>query len=202
MNEQFTKKDYIELRQQLKSVLTKFRYEHTLGVEFTSASLAMCHKADINKAKIAGLLHDCAKCIDDDEKLKECIKYHIEVTEYEKKSKSLLHAKLGAYYAKSKYNIDDAEIINAIKYHTTGRPNMSLIEKIVFVADYIEPSRNQAPNLEYIRYISFKDLDLTVYEILKDTLGYLKENNQLIDDSSNQTFNFYKQLLKSNNGDR
>lgn len=89
----------------------------------------MCHKADINKAKIAGLLHDCAKCIDDDEKLKECIKYHIEVTEYEKKSKSLLHAKLGAYYAKSKYNIDDTDIINAIKYHTTGRPNMSLIEK-------------------------------------------------------------------------
>lgn len=199
MIEQFTKKDYIELRQQLKSALSKSRYEHTLGVEFTCASLAMCYKADINKAKLAGLLHDCAKCIDDDEKLKECIKYNIEVTEYEKKSKSLLHAKLGAYYAKSKYNIDDMEIINAIKYHTTGRPNMSLIEKIVFVADYIEPSRNQAPNLDYIRYIAFKDLDLTVYEILKDTLNYLNENNQLIDDSSNQTFNYYKQLLESKN---
>lgn len=199
MNKQFTKQEYIELRNKLKTVLSESRYEHTLGVEFTSANLAMCYKADIDKSKIAGLLHDCAKCIDDDEKLLECNRYNIKVSEYEKKVKSLLHSKLGAYYAKAKYNIDDDEILNAIKYHTTGRPNMSLIEKIVFVADYIEPSRNQAPNLDYIRYISYKDLDLAVYEILKDTLKYLNDNNQIIDDSSNQTYNYYKQLFESKN---
>lgn len=197
MNKQFDKNDYIKLRLKLKNVLSQSRYEHTLGVEFTSASLAMCHKGNISKAKVAGLLHDCAKCIDNNDKIKECIKYDIDVTEYEKKSLDLLHSKLGSYYARVIYGIEDDEILNAVKYHTTGRENMTLTEKIVFVADYIEPSRNQAPNLDYIRYVSFKDIDLAVYEILKDTLMYLKKNNMLIDDSSIKTFNYYKEIVKN-----
>lgn len=196
MNEKFDKKYYMELRQKIKGKLSKSRYEHTLGVEFTAAALAMCHGADINKARIAGLLHDCAKCMDEDAQLKECIKYKINITSYEKECKSVLHSKLGAYYSKAVYKIEDDEIINAIKYHTTGRSDMTLLEKIIYVSDYIEPSRNQAPNLEYIRKLSFNDLDRAVYEILKDTLEYLKENNQVIDTSSNDTFEFYKSLLK------
>lgn len=196
MSEKYDKKYYMELRHKIKDKLSKSRYEHTLGVEFIAAALAMCHGADINKARIAGLLHDCAKCMDEDAQLKECIKYKIDITSYEKECTSLLHSKLGAYYSKAVYKIDDDEIINAVKYHTIGRPDMTLLEKIIYVADYIEPSRNQAPNLEYIRKLSFYDLDKAVYEILKDTLEYLKENNQVIDTSSNNTFEFYKSLLK------
>lgn len=195
MSEKYDKKYYIDLRKNLKDKLSKSRYEHTLGVEFTSAALAMRYECDIDKARIAGLLHDCAKCIDDDEKLSECIKHNIEVNDFEKKCKSLLHSKLGAYYAGSIYDIDDEEILNAIKYHTTGRANMTLLEKIVFVADYIEPSRNQAKNLTEIRKMSFINIDKAVLKILEDTLSYLTETSDVIDDGTWSSYNYYKSIL-------
>ncbi len=100
------------------------RFEHTLGVEYT-----------------AGLLHDCAKCLSDEKRLSICIKNSIPVHKLEKKNPFLLHAKVGAYLAEKKYHVEDPHILNAIRSHTTGRPNMSLLEKIVFIADYIEAER-------------------------------------------------------------
>lgn len=102
---------YIEdLRKQVKKALKedKMRYRHTLGVADTSACLAMRYGENMQKAYIAGLLHDCAKCVPDTVKLEECNRYGIEVTEFEKNSLYLLHAKLGAYYAKELYHIEDA----------------------------------------------------------------------------------------------
>ena len=132
---------YIEdLRKQVKKALKedKMRYRHTLGVADTSACLAMRYGVDMQKAYIAGLLHDCAKCVPDTVKLEECNRYGIEVTEFEKNSLYLLHAKLGAYYAKELYHIEDASICSAIYWHTTGHAGMTKLEEIVYIADYIE----------------------------------------------------------------
>ena len=120
MNQQITK-----IRRKLIAELDKERYEHTLGVMYTAASM------------LAGLLHDCAKCIPGENKIKMCEKYHLNVSEVERENPSLLHAKLGAFLAAKKYHIEDKEIINAIASHTTGHPHMTLLEKIIYIADYI-----------------------------------------------------------------
>ncbi len=167
------------------------RFEHTLGVEYTAAALAMCHGCDIQNARIAGLLHDCAKCLSDEKRLSICIKNSIPVHKLEKKNPFLLHAKVGAYLAEKKYHVEDPHILNAIRSHTTGRPNMSLLEKIVFIADYIEPGRKSAPNLKAIRALAFQDIDRALLKILEDTLDYLKESAGDIDPLTEETWKYY-----------
>lgn len=188
--------DMKHLRKKIKKVQDGKRYEHTLGVEYTAAALAMRFGADLEKAQIAGLLHDCAKCISDQEKLSICKKHKISVTESEQKAPFLLHAKVGAYLAHHKYGVKDQDILNAITYHTTGRENMSLLEKIIFVADYIEPGRKHAPNLGEIRLLAFQDLDRALIRILKDTLYYLETSEGEVDPSTEQTYNYYSDLKK------
>lgn len=192
---------YKKLRKKVKDVMTKARYEHTLGVEFKAASLAMRYGVDIDKAEIAGLLHDCAKCIDDEDKFDDCKKYKIELTDVEKRNPFLIHSKLGAVYANKLYGIDDEEVISAIRFHTTGKPDMTLLEKIIFIADYIEPGRDKAPNLKEIRQMAFIDIDEAMYMILKDTLDYLDKGEGEKDELTKDTFLFYKEIhdKKENN---
>ena len=118
----------------------------------------MRYGEDIEKAQVAGLLHDCAKCIPNDKKIRMCKERQIEISKVELKSPFLLHSKLGAYLAKEKYGVEDPDILSAIMWHTTGRPNMTRLEKIVFTADYIEPQRCKAENLPQVRRLAFHDL--------------------------------------------
>lgn len=185
---------YKKLRKKVKDVMTKSRYEHTLGVEFTAASLAMRYEVDIEKAELAGLLHDCAKCIDSEDTLDECKKYNIELTDVEKRNPFLIHSKLGAVHAKKLYGVDDEDIISAIRFHTTGKPDMTMLEKIIFIADYIEPGRDKAPNLKEIRKMSFIDIDEAMYMILKDTLDYLDKGEGEKDELTRDTYLFYKNI--------
>lgn len=108
-----------KISKKLMKELDEDRYRHTQGVMYTSAALAMRYGADLKKALLAGLLHDCAKCIPGHTKIKMCEKYNLEISEIERKNPSLLHAKLGAYLAKDKYDIEDEEILMAIRSHTT-----------------------------------------------------------------------------------
>lgn len=167
------------------------RFQHTLGVSFTAASLAMCYGENVWKAQVAGLLHDCAKCYSDKKNLALCEKHHIPVTDVERRNPFLLHSKVGGFLAMNEYKVNDMDIINAIIYHTTGRPQMSQLEKIVFIADYIEPGRNKAKNLEEIRKIAFQDLNITCKKILEDTLEYLKQGNGDIDPMTEKTYLYY-----------
>ena len=184
------------LQKHMKEELTEDRYEHTIGVMYTAESLAMRYGVDMEKAAAAGLLHDCAKCIPNQQKLKLCKKHHIEVSEQEKKNPSLLHAKLGAYLAKKCYGIDDEEILSAIRWHTTGKPEMSMLEIIIYVADYIEPNRDKAPNLKEIRKLCFVNIEEAFYEVLESTLAYLKEgSSDAIDSMTRKTYEFYKGKL-------
>lgn len=183
-----------QLKKAMKKVQDKRRYEHTLGVCYTAAALAMRYGEPLEKAQIAGLLHDCAKCLTDEKRLSICEKNGIEVSDIERRNPFLLHAKAGAYLAEKKYDVTDADILNAVAYHTTGRENMSLLEKIIFVADYIEPGRKQAPNLPQIRQLSFLDLDKAMVRILEDTVQYLKEsgNGREVDPATEVTLDYYR----------
>lgn len=193
------KYDFIKMQKKLVKYLDEDRFAHTLGVMYTCASLAMVHGYDLEDAQVAGILHDCAKCIPNKKKLKLCSQHNISVTAFEEEHPFLLHAKLGAYIARKKYDITDEEILSSITYHTTGRREMSLLEKIVYIADYIEPMRNKAPNLDKIRKLAFQDLDECLYEILKDTLEYLDENPQNVDNTTKEAFSYYKELHTNRN---
>lgn len=184
---------YTEMKKKLKKALDKERYEHTKGVMYTAASLAMAHGSSIENAMIAGLLHDCAKCIPNSEKLALCKKNDIIISSSEEANPSLLHAKLGALLAEYEYDIVNPEILHAIKVHTTGEPDMSILDKIIFIADYIEPGRDKAPNLDKVRELAFKDLNACMAQILRDTLIYLKSGQGIIDPTTELTYQFYKQ---------
>ena len=163
---------------------------------YTAASLAMCHGEDIDKALLAGLLHDCAKCLPGDTKIKLCKKYHLSVSEVEKSNPSLLHAKLGAFLAARKYHVKDKDIINAIASHTTGCPHMSLLDKIIYIADYIEPGRKELPNMAEVRRLAFMDIDDCLYRILEDSLEYLNSKSVPVDPMTEKTYLYYKEKRK------
>ena len=145
----------------------------------------------IEKAMLAGLLHDCAKCLSTEKKIGLCVKKNIDITEVEISNPGLLHAKAGMVLAEEEYGIKDAQILHAIRVHTTGEADMGLLDKILFVADYIEPNRCEAPRLEEIRKLAFSDLDRTVAEILYDTINFLNTKSGAIDPTTQITYNYY-----------
>jgi len=175
----------------IKKKLTPKRYVHSIGVEYTAANMAFIHGEDVQRARIAGLLHDCAKCIPVEEKLKKAIKFGLPVSESEQANPDLLHGKLGAYYAEKKCGVKDEGILSAITYHTTGKPGMNLLEKIIFVADYIEPNRKMIRDLPEIRREAYLDLDRCIRHILHNTLEYLSEKDTVIDSLTQETYDYY-----------
>lgn len=180
-----------DLKKDLKKQMDDSRYEHTMGVMYMCGALAMRYGYDLERAMLAGLMHDCAKCMPNAKKLKMAEKNHLEISDLEHKNPFMLHAKLGALLAKKKYDIEDEEVLDAIRWHTTGRPQMTLLDKIVYVADYIEPKRDKAPNLAQIRQMAFVDLDKALLKILEDTLGYLGDSPDSVDSMTKQTYEYY-----------
>lgn len=128
----------------------------------------------------------------DAKKLKVAEKHGLEITEIEQKNPFMLHAKVGALLAEKKYDIEDQEVLSAIRWHTTGKPDMTLLEKIVYVADYIEPKRDKAPNLKEVRKMAFVDLDQALLKILEDTLNYLGDSPDEVDMMTKATYDFIK----------
>ena len=149
-----------ELRPIAMSYLKPKRMPHVLGTEGEAAKLARRFGADETKARVAGLLHDCTKKLGMAEQLALCQQYGIQLDLLEQKALKLLHAKTGAAIARHVYGVDD-EVYQAILYHTTGRANMTLLEKILYLADYIEPSREFAndPDVVCLRETVYEDLD-------------------------------------------
>ena len=156
----------------------------------------MRYGANLEQALTAGLLHDCAKCVPADEKIKLCEKNHIEISDAEYKNPGLLHASWRFFCPGKIWNRKE-EILRSIESHTTGRPNMSLLDKIIYIADYIEPGRDVAPNLPEVRALAFVDIDACLYRILEDTLAYLAEKGATLDPATEETFLYYKNLKNS-----
>ncbi len=185
-------RDLEKYQKKLRHYMDKERYQHTLGVMYTSAALAMAYSYDLEKAMLAGLLHDCAKNVPNAKKIELCKKHHIKITDIERDNPFLLHAKVGALIAKKKYDVKDEEILHAIKVHTTGEPAMGTLDMILFIADYIEPGRDKAHNLPQIREMAFQNLEYAVEKILYDTLHYLNEKSGRIDPATEITYEYYK----------
>lgn len=183
----FSRENIDLIKADLKEKLPKKRYEHTLGVAYTAAALAMCYGEDILKAELAGILHDVAKAKKSSE-LKDDMKGYIDpytdgdyVALIADKAPQILHAVYAPYLAKKDYRIEDKDILSAIRWHTTGKKDMTMLEKIVFVADYIEPNRKKLPDLDRIRTLSFHDISEAVKVIAKSTIEYLGSQGMYID---------------------
>ena len=147
---------------------------------------------DRKKAEVAGLLHDCAKNYPNDLKIRLCKEYHIPLDDVLKEQKDLIHPFLGAEIAKREYLVDDEDILNAIRYHTTGRKEMSLLEKIIFLADYIEPNRTTFDGLEEARRLSYLDLDMAMRYTLEHTISYVKQRKLKLHALSLEALEYFK----------
>ena len=168
-----------ELTQKLKMNMDEQRFLHSLGVMKTAVELAAHYDADVKKAEIAGLLHDCAKGMNIEHQLKMVEYFGILLDDVEKRQKALIHGPLGAVTAKRDYGIIDVEILKAIKIHTTGDVNMSLLDKIIFLSDFIEPGRC-FPGVEELRVKAFKDLDDAIIDAFDSTIRYVLSKGSLL----------------------
>lgn len=198
--------DLAKFRKEMEKTLEPKRYEHTLSVAYTAANLAAVHGVDIEKALVAGMLHDCAKCLSYKKQMSLCVKNHIVLSETEAQEDSpLLHAKAGGVLAKLEYGITDEDILNAIYFHTTGRPQMSPLEQVIYISDYIEPGRKHMKrsaaiedeymqNLAAARKLAYQDLNEALCRILQDTLNHLAQKGGKIDPMTRKTYEYYKKL--------
>lgn len=157
-----------QLRPVALSYLKHKRIPHVLGTEQEAIRLAQRYGADVEKARVAALLHDCTKKLSMEEQLALCEKYGIQLDELEQKALKLLHSKTGAAIAKDVFGVDE-EIYSAIWYHTTGHANMTRLEKIIYLADYIEPSRD-FPGVDELRSVCYEDLDRGLLKGLEMTI--------------------------------
>lgn len=168
-----------DMKIKLKKSLKEDRYIHSLNVMEESVKLAMHYNADVEKAQIAGLLHDCAKNIGKDEEQKLIKKYNIVLDDIQQRSPALIHSILGVYVARDDYGIEDEEILNAIYWHTTGRAGMTILEKIIFVADYIEPGRTFDAARKAREY-AYEDIDRSVLLCADSTIMFLVGKGKVI----------------------
>lgn len=186
--------DFEVIKNKLEMILKKERYVHTLGVMYTAASIAMRYGENIETAMLAGLLHDCGKYCSEEEQIAICQKNNVLLTPSELAVPAMVHAKLGAFLAEYEYHVEDQNICNAILYHTTGRPDMTMLEKIIFLADYIEPGRKMIPGLTEIRTLTFQDIDKAVCLCAQNTLNYLNRVHRPIDPMTQKTYEFYTKM--------
>lgn len=190
------------LYETLSSTLPKKRYLHSLGVADTALLLACSYghpsREDAMRIRLAGLLHDCAKYLTGAELIRCCEENGIVMTEVEKSNTSLLHGKAGAYLAEKIYGVSDREILSAIRYHTTGRPDMGFLEKIIYIADFIEPGRDmvlEPHSLSEIRQVCFRDLDKGLCMVLRSVLDHVLAAGP-VDELTVETYEYYKSRQK------
>lgn len=171
----------------VKKQLTEHRYQHTIGVMETAIELAKRYGADEKKAELAAIFHDYAK-FRPKEEMKQIILEQNMPNDLLFHSTELWHAPVGAYLVQTEVGIRDEEILNAIRYHTSGRAEMTLLEKIVYLADYIEPGRI-FPGVEEVRALAQQDLDQALIQALKNTIQFLLKKNQPIYPDTIHTYN-------------
>ena len=162
----------------LKKALDSQRYEHTLGVADTARLMARCFHEDEEKAALAGRLHDCAKCLPLDKMIKAAKGEKPDAVMRE--SKALMHALAGMCMARELYGVEDEAVLSAIRWHTTGRAGMTRLEKIIYLADMIEPTRKPYPGLEELRRLCYTDLDAAMRFALKSSLAHVEAQGRTL----------------------
>lgn len=169
-----------QLQVEIKKMVSEKRYLHCLGVMEEAVKLAHRWGADEEKARIAGLVHDVAKEFDLMQSYNLCDMLGVKLDEVTRFEHKLLHAPLGAMYAKKMMGIEDEEIYDAICYHTTAKPDMPLLTKIIYVADAIEPNRDPYEGLTRLRELAYRDLDAAIRMELDMTIQKLVDRGRMI----------------------
>lgn len=179
----------------VKEKLTNDRFTHTIGVVDTAVMLAKKYGADEKKAELAAIFHDVAKCMPVKElkAIMEEKQLSLELLQY---NKELWHAPIGAFLAEHSYGIHEKDILQAITYHTSGHEEMTLLDKVIYVADYIEPNRN-FPGVEKARELANEDLDQALLYALKNTITFLINKEQIVYPLTVKTYNSILKLINS-----
>ncbi|WP_075982371.1 bis(5'-nucleosyl)-tetraphosphatase (symmetrical) YqeK [Bacillus massilinigeriensis] len=171
----------------VKEQLTEHRYQHTIGVMETAIQLAQKYGVDEKKAELAAIFHDYAK-FRPKEEMKAIIEKEQMPADLLDYNSELWHAPVGAYLAEKEAGISDKEILDAIRYHTSGRKGMTILEKIIYLADYIEPGRH-FPGVEEVRELARHDLDKALIKSIQNTIVFLMKKNQPVYPETFITYN-------------
>lgn len=184
-----------QMKEKLSTMLTDHRFNHSLGVMETAVKMAERFGVEVKKAEIAGLLHDCAKQIDRAEQVKMCEERNIFLDSIKRENTALIHAELGASLAESEFMITDSDVLNAIRYHTLGRANMSDLEKILYLADIIEPNRKEFEGLNELRRLCEKNLDEATLYGLELNIAHIFRKGRALHTQTIEAERFYRNLL-------
>ncbi|MBO5290908.1 MAG: bis(5'-nucleosyl)-tetraphosphatase (symmetrical) YqeK [Clostridia bacterium] len=177
-----------EFKEILKNRLTEKRYTHSLNVADSAKKLARLYGYDEEIAYTAGLIHDCCKDTPAGLQLSYMLENGVELSEYELGVAKLYHSICGSVFVKKEFGIDNQDIINAVRYHTTGRKNMSLLEKIIFIADFISDERDYN-GVEIMREKAVKSLDEAIVEGLSFTIKDLIDQGRIIHPDTLDAYN-------------
>lgn len=172
----------------LKNILSEKRFNHSVNVSLMAEKLAKNYGVDSEKAKLAGLLHDICKEMPDEENIEMSKKDGYFAYSDKTNSIKTLHGPAASFFLKERYGITDNEILNAVKYHTTGRKNMTLFEKIIFVADHVSEER-QWPDVKELQKLAFEDIDKVVLKKLSTAIKKCLDRHQTICKNSMELYN-------------
>ena len=184
-----------EITKVLSNELSETRFKHTLGVAETAKILAEKWGADADAAYLAGLVHDCAKEIPVEQMVELLEKNGYCCDEMERESSNILHAPLGSIIAKEKFGVEDEDVLNAVRYHTLGRAQMSLLEKIIYVADFIEPGRKYK-EVQFVRDLAYVDIDKAVLKEADIVIKYIIDKGGVLHTESVRTRNSFLIKIK------
>ena len=171
------------------------RFWHSISVAITAVTLADIYGVNKDNCLISGLLHDYCKSLHLDELLSECDKYDVQLSEEDRMADGCIHGFLAAKKCKIKYDIND-EIYNAIYFHTCGRPDMTTLEKIIYVSDFIEPLRRFRDDISDIRKLAYTDINAAVVLVAEKSLEFLKRRDKFIHTNTIKTYDYYKKILE------
>ena len=185
-----------EMQKKLEQMLSPERYRHSLGVMETAEAMARRFGENAEKAKLAGLLHDCAKDIDKALMVDMCEELGVELDDIKREQRSLIHADLGAKMLETEFGIKDPEIINAVKYHTLGREHMTNLEKILYLADIIEPNRKHFDELDELRSLCETNLDCAMLCACERSIQYVQRKHKTLHSQTLLTQQYFLTLCK------
>lgn len=189
-----------EIKRRLEKMISRRRLIHCLGVQTTAVKLARLHGSDRQKASIAGLVHDCARDLSHDTLIEMVERFRIVADEIELGEPALLHAPVGAELARVEFGIDDEEILSAIRLHTTGDSGMSLLDKIIYLADYIEPGRSYA-GAGKLRRLAMEDFGRALIVATNQTIAYVIRRGGLIHPRTVDARNFFITEMRGRAGE-
>lgn len=184
----------------LKQALKPGRYVHSVNTMKEAVRLAEHYGEDVEAAAIAGLLHDCGKNLSDEQTLEYCSNYGITLSGLEQNQVFLMHGAVGALIAREKYGVENVYILDAIKYHTTGYGDMSMLDKIILLADYIEPGRRHS-EVEDARRLAYTDINRALISAFDSTIRYVMDRKGLIHPATIEARNNILMLLSHKHTD-